>query len=195
MTDLNAYRQRKAAARAYHPSVRPIPPNAVRPIWTPHDALLTAEQFHADIANTERGELVEPQRQSSTNLGNRLTFSRSRFRRAKIMDAIAVALLMALMAAIGCIVVLASAPTAKADSVSDDVLDYVSLYGEGAVCPVISKHYTTNGLLGVLIAIRDDGFSDYEAGQIVGLSVSEYCPENYPLLEAFMARYGGSSVA
>ena len=187
MTDLNAYRARKAAARAYHPSMRPI--------WTPNDAILTAQDFHADIANAERGELVEPERQSSTNLGNRLTFSQSRFRRAKILDGIAVALLMALMAAIGCIVVLASAPTAKADNVSDDVLDYVSLYGEGAVCPVISKHYTTSGLLGVLTAIRDDGFSDYEAGQIVGISVSEYCPENYPLLEAFMARYGGSSVA
>ena len=61
--------------------------------------------------------------------------------------------------------------------------------------PVISMHDTTSGLLGVLTAIRDDGFSDYEAGQIVGISVSEYCPENYPLLEAFMARYGGSSVA
>lgn len=188
MTDLNAYRQRKAHARAYHPSVRPI--------WTPTDAIMTAQDFHADIANAELG-MKETSHVGETckESGRNFAFSQSRFRRAKILDAIAVALLLALMAAIGCIVVLASAPTAKADNVSDDVLNYVSLYGEGAVCPVISKHYTTSGLLGVLTAIRDDGFSDYEAGQIVGISVSEYCPENYPLLERFMAVYGGSSVA
>ena len=193
MTDLNAYRQRKAAARAYHPSVRPIPPNAVRPIWTPHDALLTAEQFHADIANTERGELVEPQRQSSTNLGNRLTFSRSRFRRAKIMDAIAVALLMALMAAIGCIVVLASAPTAKADSDSE-AYAYAAHYA-GAVCAVLDDYPNVNGMLGIMAAITDDGLSNYQAGQVVGISIAETCPRYGYLVDLFVSRYGGSSVA
>lgn len=163
-------------ARAYHPA-----------IWTPDDFDQTVRDAQAVVeAGKRRLRVVgEDERGLPAFL-----FTTSRERRARRMDALAVALLMAVAAAFGVILMLLAAPTAKADNVSDDVLDYVSLYGEGAVCPVISEHYSVNGLLGVMIAIRDDGFSDYETGQIVGLSVSEYCPENYPLLEMFMARYG-----
>jgi len=118
-------------------------------------------------------------------------FSESRERRARRMDALAVILLMLTMAFLGTVVFAASA---KADpNVSDDVIDYAVRYGAGAVCPVLSEHHTVNGVMGVLLAIRDDGFSDYEAGQIVGLSVAEYCPANQPLLDRFVAVYGGDS--
>ena len=197
-TNINDYRSRKAAARAYHPSVRPI--------WTPADAVDTAQAFAAELANAERGSVVQlaghppltsgvmgdagsnpvrPTRRWTAKL-----FGRSRFRRAAILDGLAVGLLMTIMGALGVVLFAASA---KADNVSDDVLKYTVRYGAGAVCPVLSEHHTVNGVMGVLLAIRDDGFSDYETGQIVGLSVAEYCPENQPLLDRFIAVYGGDS--
>lgn len=118
-------------------------------------------------------------------------FSESRERRARRMDALAVILLMLTMAFLGTVVFAASAKATP--NVSDDVIDYAVRYGAGAVCPVLSEHHTVNGVMGVLLAIRDDGFSDYETGQIVGLSVAEYCPENQPLLDRFIAVYGGDS--
>lgn len=182
--NLNSYRVRRAAAeaaaRAYHPSVRPI--------WTPNDAILTAQDFHADIANAELGELVEPQRQSSTNLGKRLIFSRSRFRRAKIMDALAVALLMAVAAAFGVILMLLAAPTAKADSDSE-AYAYAAHYA-GAVCAVLDDYPTVNGMLGIMAAITEDGLSDYQAGQVVGISIAEVCPRYGYLVDLFVDRYG-----
>lgn len=197
--DLSDYRARRDAARAYHPSVRPI--------WTPADSVATAQEFAAELANAERGSVVQlagrppltsgvmgdagsnpvrPTRRWSSKL-----FGRSRFRRAAILDGLAVGLLMTIMGALGVVLFAASA---KADpNVSDDVIDYAVRYGAGAVCPVLSEHHTVNGVMGVLLAIRDDGFSDYETGQIVGLSVAEYCPENQPLLDRFIAVYGGDS--
>lgn len=178
ITNLSDYRAKYAAARAYHPSVTPI--------WSPADAVDTAQAFAAELDNAERGVPDKPRWTAKL-------FGRSRFRRAGILDGLAVALLMALMACLGVVVFAASA---KADpGVSDDVIDYTVRYGAGAVCPVLTEHHTVSGLLGVLLAIRDDGFSDYEAGQVVGLSVAEYCPENQPLLDRFVAVYGGTATA
>lgn len=84
----------------------------VVPIWTPQDSVDTAHQFHMELHNAERGV---SQSQSQPGFGNRLMFSRSRERRARRMDALAVALLMIVMAAFGVIVMLLSTPQAKAD--------------------------------------------------------------------------------
>ena len=178
----------------------------VYPIWTRRDAVDTAQAFAAELDNAERGVCPsshgdEPVATAVIGEGQtprlgrtRWTaklFGHSRFRRAKVYDGLAVALLMAIMACLGVVVFAASA---KADpGVSDDVIDYTVRYGAGAVCPVLTEHHTVSGLLGVLLAIRDDGFSDYEAGQVVGLSVAEYCPENQPLLDRFVAVYGGTA--
>ena len=151
-------------------------PENVLPIWTPKDSVDTAKQFHLELDNAERGTRL---------------LSQSRRRKARWMDAVAVALLMALMAALG---VVAFAASAKAD-VSDSVIDYAVTYGEGAICPVLDEHHTVNGVLGVLIGIKKDGFSNFEAGQIVGLSVSEYCPRNEPLLQQFVAVYRGAETS
>ena len=178
--DLNDYAARKAAARAYHPSVTPI--------WTPADSVATAQAFAAELANAERGTKVERQSQSSTKLGEKLTFSRSRERRARRMDAVAVALLMALAAAFGVILMLLSAPQAKADSDSE-AYAYAAHYA-GAVCAVLDDYPTVNGMLGIMQAITEDGLSAYQAGQVVGISIAEVCPHYQYLAELFVDRYG-----
>jgi hypothetical protein len=155
----------------------------VYPIWTPKDSVDTAKQFHLELDNAERGLSIDQS----------WFLSKSRERKSRIMDGLAVALLLALAAALGVIAVLAAAP-AKAD-VSDSVIDYAVTYGEGAICPVLDEHHTVNGVLGVLIGVKKDGFSNFEAGQIVGLSVSEYCPRNEPLLQQFVAVYGGAETS
>ena len=155
----------------------------VYPIWTPKDSVDTAKQFHAELDNAERGLHVDQS----------WFLSKSRERKSRIMDGLAVALLLALAAALGVIAVLAAAP-AKAD-VSDAVIDYATTYGEGAICPVLDEHHTVNGVLGVLIGVKKDGFSNFEAGQIVGMSVSEYCPRNEPLLQQFVAVYSGAETS
>ncbi len=155
--------------------------NNIIPIWTPKDSVDTAKQFHLEIDNAQRGLTVDDTWFTTT----------SRSRKARIMDAVAVALLLALAAALGCLAVLAAAP-AKADA-TDAVIDYTTTYGPGAVCPVLDEHHTVNGVLGVLIGIKKDGFTNFEAGQIVGMSVAEYCPRNEPLLQQFVAIYGGGA--
>ena len=111
-----------------------MPPN-VRPIWTPADAVDTAQQFALEIANAERGQSIQAavrgvkpgsMRPASTaHDASRLSaevvaaprtaprlrlVTASRERRARLHDGLAVALLLTLCAAIGCVVVLASVP-------------------------------------------------------------------------------------
>lgn len=118
--------------------------------------------------------------------------NRSRERRAKVMDGVAVALLLAVSALLGVCAMLLAAD-AKADP-SDEVLNYTSIYGPSAVCPVLDTHHTVTGVLGVLLAVVDDGFDEFDAGQIVGMSVIQYCPRHQPLLQQFVGVYGEKSV-
>lgn len=121
--------------------------------------------------------------------------AQSRERKARIYDALAVTLGAILLAALGVIAFTLAAPNAKADTISPAVLDYVDRYGAGAVCPVLDSHYTVNGMLGVLYGIEDDGFTPFEAGQIIGISVTEFCPRNQPLMRQFINVYGGQVTA
>lgn len=111
-----------------------MPPN-VRPIWTPQDAVDTAQQFALEIANAERGQSIQAAVRgvkpgsmcpaSTAHDASRLSaevvaaprtaprlrlVTASRERRARLYDGLAVALLLILCAAIGCVVVLASVP-------------------------------------------------------------------------------------
>lgn len=70
-------------------------PNVI-PIWTPRDSVDVATQFHAEIDNAERGTVDRPRWTSKL-------FGRSRFRRAKVYDGLAVALLLMLTSALGVI--------------------------------------------------------------------------------------------
>lgn len=97
----------------------------VVPIWTPRDSVDTAQQFHLEIDNAERGHrhcvrcdksqlVVRIDADGVCRYCKRrvrvssMLFSRSRHRKAKVMDALAVALLMIVMAVFGCLVVFAS---------------------------------------------------------------------------------------
>lgn len=98
----------------------------VVPIWTPRDAVDTARLFHLELDNAERGHrycvrcdesqlVVRIDADGVCRYCKRrvrvssMLFSRSRFRRAKAMDALAVALFMAFMAVFGALMFLAYA--------------------------------------------------------------------------------------
>ena len=158
-------------------STNRLPDNVV-PIWTPRDSIETAQAFALELDNAERGRPLT---------------TRSRERRARRMDALAVALLMALMAALGVIAFSLAAPNAKADSDSE-AYAYAAHYA-GAVCATLDDYPTVNGMLGIMQAIAEDGLSDFQAGQVVGLSITETCPRYSYLLDLFIDRYGRSVVA
>lgn len=89
----------------------------------------------------------------------------------------------------------ALAPQANAEpEPSIEVLEYTAK-AEFAVCRTLSKYPTLNGLSGILYAIEDAGFTSYEAGQIVAMSVTDACPQHIPVLERFVAVYGGGGSA
>ena len=164
------------------------------------DAVDTAQQFAAEIDQSHRFcrecgrsrlvAIIDERgvcRYCRLGLPVPKLFGRSRFRRAKWMDAAAVALLMALMMCLG---VITFATTAKADGrLSDDELVYVELFGGTAVCPVITEYYGLSGVMGVHEAIMDAGFSADDAIDIINASVHEYCPDNWPLLVAIGKRF------
>jgi len=170
--------------------------NNIRPIWTPQDAVDTAQQFHLELHNAERGEWtstnVELQRQSSTRLGNGLIFRRSRFRRAKIMDGLAVALFMVFMLVFGALMAIGYAPHAKASPATES---YADIYG-GVVCNVLDEYPTVAGVLGVGQGISEEsGFTLEQAGEVIAYSVFTYCPWHKPLLNRFIATYSSSETA
>ncbi len=68
----------------------------VIPIWTPRDSVDTAQAFAAELADAERGR--------AESRWTAKLFGRSRFRRARIYDGLAVALLLMLTSALGVIV-------------------------------------------------------------------------------------------
>ena len=87
----------------------------VVPIWTSQDAVDTAQAFHMEVHNAERGESAlscdskANERQRQHGFGNRLLFSTSRHRKARIYDGLAVTLLMVVMVLFGVVVFAASA--------------------------------------------------------------------------------------
>lgn len=168
--DLNDYRQRKAAARAYHPSV-----------WTPRDAIKTAEDFHADIANAERGVAVDEQRPQRPQR----FVGRSRARKACWHNRIAVALLLVTFALLGAI---GYAASAKADGTADA---WEWEYGPAA-CAYLDDPENNNvaGLTGVILGAQEMGLTSEQAGEAVAASVLDYCPRHDDLLRAFVMRYG-----
>lgn len=84
-----------------------------------------------------------------------------------------------------------AAPAQADPEPSDQVLRYAIRY-EGAVCETITSYPTVEGVLGILQAIESrDGFTPYEAGEIVALSVEDACPRFIPVLDRFVAVYGG----
>ena len=73
---------------------------------------------------------------------------------------------------------------------STEVLEYAAL-AEGAVCRTLSDYPTIYGVRGILQAIGEEGFTPYEAGEVVAMAVVYACPQFIPVLERFIAVYGG----
>lgn len=81
-------------------------------------------------------------------------------------------------------VVLCASP-AKADGHLDSSeADYVLMYGEGAICPVIDQYHSPAGVTGVMRGIMKDGFTADSSVDIINAAVEEFCPRNWPLLVA-----------
>lgn len=113
--------------------------------------------------------------------------------KAKLLDALGVTLLMVFMAALGCAVLILSSPKAKAD-VDDAAYAYAATFG-GAVCNVLDKYPTFDGVVGIGQAIVEDGLSSYQAGEVIQVSVQEICPRHLGLLNRFVAVYAPGSVS
>lgn len=173
VTRIATYRARKRAAQSYHPSV-----------WTPADAIHTANQFHAELDRAERGTAVEAHPERTARV-----FSMSRYRKARIMDALAVALLLALMAALG---VVGYAASAHADSAAADA--WAAEYGPAA-CDLLAEQPTLRTLTGILAADMQMGADPQQAGEDVATAVWDLCPAYIPLLRQFVALYGGRTTA
>jgi hypothetical protein len=142
------------------------------PIWAPQDSVDTAKQFHLELDNAERGLFID----------HSWFLSQSRERKARLYDRLAVALLLVLCAALGCIALILATP-AKADT-DPVVVAYSAHYG-GAVCSVLDEFPSENGILGIGTSIMEDGLTGYQAGQVLYLSVSDVCPRHMGLLRAF----------
>ena len=111
--------------------------------------------------------------------------------KAKLLDALAVALLMAVTAALGCAVMILSAPKAKAD-VDHVAFAYAAVYGD-AVCSTLDQWPSFDGILGIGEAIVDDGLTTAQAGEVIAVSVMEICPRHSGLMDRFIARYAPSA--
>lgn len=98
-------------------------------------------------------------------------------------DRWAVALLIATMAALGAVIALMIPPPAHADGVlSDSEAAYVERWAQPAICPVIDRHDTIPGVLGVTQAIVNQGWAEDAAVDIINAAVWLHCPEHWPLL-------------
>lgn len=111
--------------------------------------------------------------------------------KAKLLDALGVTLLMIFMAAMGCILMILSTPTAKAD-IDHVAYAYAAAYGD-AVCSTLDSYPTLAGVSGIGQAIRDDGLTLFRAGQVIEISVHEICPRHLGLLDRFIQTYSPRS--
>lgn len=108
--------------------------------------------------------------------------------KAKLLDALGVTLLMIVMAALGCAVLILSAPKAKA-SPDNVAYAYAATFGT-AVCATLDKYPTSmNAIVGIGQSIVDDGLTVDQAGQVIVISVREICPRHQPLIDRFVATY------
>ena len=153
-------------------SISRVVADRVTRIRTPRDPVDTAQDCHLEVDNAERGSWL---------------VSQGRERKARIMDGLAVALLMALMGALGCAVLLMAAPKAKADIDAVSVA-YAAHYAD-AICTTLAGHPTNSGVQGILAAIREDGLTNLQAAGAVVLAVTDVCPAQTYILERFADRW------
>jgi hypothetical protein len=149
------------------------------PVWTPNDFDAAVRDAQAVVESGKRRLRIVNEHEY---LPPAVLFTQSRERKARIMDGLAVFLLMLLCAVLGCIALILATP-AKAD-VDNVVFAYSAHYG-GAVCSVLDEFPSENGILGIGASIMEDGLTGYQAGQVIYLSVSDICPRHMGLIRAF----------
>jgi len=67
---------------------------------------------------------------------------------------------------------------------------YANIVGD-VICDQITAHPSirTISVLGDIV-VNETGWGYYEAGEVIAYSIVNHCPENYPVMEAFMEVYG-----
>lgn len=116
-------------------------------------------------------------------------FAVSRERKARLMDALAVVLLLVLMACLGAVVYAASA---HADNTTARA--WAAEWGP-AVCDTLDTYPSIGGVAGSIQAIEDQGATAEVAGERLAYSVSLVCPRHLPLLRQFVAAFGERTYA
>jgi hypothetical protein len=81
-------------------------------------------------------------------------------------------------------------PAAHADPMDSRLVVYAAK-SSSAVCETLEVYPTFAGVAGVLQGIQSDGFTAFQSGEIIVLSVEAGCPSRMPLLQAF-ANSGGT---
>ncbi|MDO3335115.1 DUF732 domain-containing protein [Mycobacteroides abscessus] len=72
---------------------------------------------------------------------------------------------------------------------ADDASDYAASYG-GLVCKQLDATPTLPGVSRVGVLVAGEGFSSYDAGRILRLSVNTFCPRHTDLLQRYIAAAG-----
>lgn len=90
-----------------------------------------------------------------------------------------------LAAAAGAVIAAACSPPAHAD----DASDYAASFG-GLVCKQLDATPTLPGVTRVGVLVAGEGFSSYDAGRILRLSVNTFCPRHTDLLQRYIAAAG-----
>lgn len=80
---------------------------------------------------------------------------------------------------------------AKADPAADAYADKYGL----VVCNVLDKYPTFAGITGIAQGIHNDGLSYYQAGNVIGESVSNLCPQYVGLLKAYVKAAGTPTIS
>ncbi len=164
-------------------------------LWTPQDSIDTARHFHLETDNAERGahddvEIADPQKMREAfdpQPRRSWLLTQGRERKAKLMDALAVVLLFLLMGALGAATLLLVAPKAKAD-IDPIAVSYAAHYAD-AICTTLAGHPTNAGVQGIIAAIREDGLTNLQAAGAVVLAVTDVCPQQRYVLDAFVDRW------
>jgi hypothetical protein len=87
----------------------------------------------------------------------------------------------------GCLLIV-GAVEAKADT--DSVVYAYAATFAGAVCATLDDFPSFDGINGTAAAIVQDGLTDYQAGQVIGLSIVEVCPRHTRLMVAYVKTFG-----
>jgi hypothetical protein len=78
----------------------------------------------------------------------------------------------------------------RADVTSADVAPY-----KVAICGALDESPTVGTVVGLGLALGSEGYSGYDAGQIVALAVMSRCPEYEPVLRRFAEIFAEDQVA